>query len=409
MSVLHIYEGFGIELEYMIVDRDSLKVKPISDEILKEVTGACNSDYDNGNISWSNELVLHVIEIKTNGPRGKLAGLENDFLENIKIISGILEIFNAKLLPTGAHPFFIPKEETKLWPHENNPVYDAYNRIFNCEGHGWSNLQSTHINLPFANDDEFYRLHTAIRCILPIIPALTASTPVIEKNETGYIDTRLDYYKNNQKKIPSLAGDVIPELISSKEEYQKKIFRRIFADIEEYDIDDILKYEWLNSRGAIARFDRNAIEIRIIDLQEAPVADVSVAALIIEAVHLISEDNKLLTRAATMAQNELVSIFNSSIKNGEQAVIDNEQYLTLFDISSNITSGELWAILLEKISQKPQFISDNQLDTAREIVKHGTLSSRILKALDKNYSSENIISVYQSLSDCLLKNEIFIP
>ncbi|GJQ64055.1 MAG: glutamate--cysteine ligase [Melioribacteraceae bacterium] len=409
MSVLHIYEGFGIELEYMIVDRDTLKAKPISDEILKVVTGAYNSDYDNGNISWSNELVLHVIEIKTNGPRNKLCGLENDFLININEITEILKNFNAKLLPTGAHPLFIPRDETKLWPHENNPVYDAYNRIFNCDGHGWSNLQSTHINLPFANDDEFYRLHTAIRCVLPIIPALTASTPLIEGKNTGIIDTRLDFYKNNQKKILSLAGDVIPELITSKGEYQNKIFSRIFADIEKYDTDDILKNEWLNSRGAIARFDRNAIEIRIIDLQESPIADVSLAALIIEVIHLISEDPQMLASAATLSQKELVSILNSTIKYGEQVVITNEDYLSLFEMKSEIKAGELWAILLENIGQNPIFMSEAQLKTAKEIIKRGTLSSRIITAIKNDYSMQNIKSVYQRLSACLLNNEIFHP
>ncbi|MBK9976184.1 MAG: hypothetical protein IPP14_15545 [Planctomycetes bacterium] len=71
------------------------------------------------------------------------------------------------------HPFFDPMTETKLWPLSNNVVYETHNRIFDCRGHGWSNLQSTHLNLPFANDTEFARLHAAIRMILLILPALS--------------------------------------------------------------------------------------------------------------------------------------------------------------------------------------------------------------------------------------------
>ena len=42
-------------------------------------------------------------------------------------------------------------------------IYDTFDRIFSCKGHGWANLQSMQINLPFRGDEEFARLHAAIR------------------------------------------------------------------------------------------------------------------------------------------------------------------------------------------------------------------------------------------------------
>ena len=50
-------------------------------------------------------------------------------------------------------------------------MYEAYDRIFDCRGHGWANLQAVHLNLPFSGDEEFGRLHAAIRLVLPIMPA----------------------------------------------------------------------------------------------------------------------------------------------------------------------------------------------------------------------------------------------
>ena len=61
----------------------------------------------------------------------------------------------------------------------------AFDRIFSCQGHGWANLQSMHINLPFADDAEFGRLHAAIRFLLPLLPGLTASSPVMDGAVTG--------------------------------------------------------------------------------------------------------------------------------------------------------------------------------------------------------------------------------
>ena len=62
-------------------------------------------------------------------------------------------------MPGGAHPWMDPARETRLWPHEDNEIYEAFDRIFGCTGHGWSNLQCVHLNLPF-DDDENLRACT---------------------------------------------------------------------------------------------------------------------------------------------------------------------------------------------------------------------------------------------------------
>ena len=122
-------------------------------------------------------------------------------------------------------------------------IYETYNRIFNCKGHGWTNLQSTHLNLPFANEDEFVRLHSAIRLLLPIIPALSASSPILDGKATGFVDTRLEYYRKNQQKIPIITGQVIPEAITSIAEYQEKILQPIYNTIAPYDNNNVLCFQ----------------------------------------------------------------------------------------------------------------------------------------------------------------------
>ena len=83
-------------------------------------------------------------------------------------------------MPTAAHPLMHPDTEMQLWQHNYSKIYALYNRIFDCRGHGWSNVQSMHINLPFSDDEEFEKLHAAVRIILPIIPGLSASSPIFE-------------------------------------------------------------------------------------------------------------------------------------------------------------------------------------------------------------------------------------
>ena len=119
-------------------------------------------------------------------------------------------------MPSGAHPWMNPDRDTKLWPHGDDAIYRAYDRIFGCQGHGWSNLQSMHINLPFKDDAEFGRLHAAIRVVLPLLPALAASTPFLDGKNTGLIDARIDTYARNQRSVPSITGRVIPEPVRSR-------------------------------------------------------------------------------------------------------------------------------------------------------------------------------------------------
>jgi len=284
---LHIFGGCGVELEYMIVDADSLDVKPLSDEVLKAVTGAYQEEYNKPGVCWSNELPLHVIELKTGQPTADLASFINYFQHDVDRINTILQELGARLMPGGTHPWMDPFRETRLWPHHHSAIYLAYNNIFDCRGHGWSNLQSAHLNLPFAGDAEFGRLHAAIRVLLPILPALAASTPIVDGRRQDYLDYRMAVYRTNSQQIPSLTGQVIPESVFSKADYEAQILRPMFQAIKPHDPQQVLQHEWLNARGAIARFDRSAIEIRILDMQECPLADLAIATLIIHTLQAL--------------------------------------------------------------------------------------------------------------------------
>ncbi len=404
-SPLHLFQAAGIELEYMIVNKQTLKINPIADEVIKSQTGIYTSDTEYENIGWSNELVLHVIELKTPEPVTTLKYLDESFLKSIRKINDYLSEFNSILLPTGAHPLMNPFEETKLWPHEYNAVYEAYNRIFGCKGHGWSNLQSVHLNLPFANDDEFGRLHAAIRILLPVIPALTASTPILDGRDTGYKDARLLEYAQNQKLVPSIGGVVIPERAFSKQDYENIILKNIYKDIAEFDKENILQNEWLNSRGAIARFDRNAFEIRIIDIQESPIADLAIAFVIIESLkNFVNEKLIKYEVQKQWTENSLAAIYNNVIKNGEDTIITDENYLTIFNLPPKSSAKNI----LEKLISEIDFTGYEEFKTIIDIImSKGTLSTRIIKTLNNDYSEKNIISVYQMLADCLKENKLF--
>ena len=407
MPRYHLFEGFGVELEYMIVDRDTLEAKPIADELLKHELNSYGSDFENGIVTWSNELVLHVIELKSTKPEHDFAALETSFIENIERINSNLAQWNAMLLPSAAHPFMDPLTEAKLWPHDNNEVYEVYNKIFDCRGHGWSNLQSTHLNLPFDGEEDFAKLHAAIRLVLPILPALCASSPVLGGKSSGLLDTRLHYYKTNQQKLPSITGRVIPEAVFSEQDYKEKIYKRIEKDIAPYDIDETLDSIWVNSRGAIPRFDRGSIEIRLMDVQECPAADLAIQTLVIETIKaLVSEKFISLNDQKKWNEEPLLEILEAGIEKAEQAIIANADFLQVFGLNSkSATAGELWKHILDQLINQGDLKGRKQaLDI---ILNEGSLSTRILKSLKGDYSKTALIKVYRELSVCLEQNRLF--
>lgn len=401
-----LFEVFGVEMEFMIVDRETLQAKPVCDEIIREMTGSFTADVERGAMAWSNELVSHVIEVKTNGPAKHLAGLGSQFHEEVKAINDLLKPHNAMLLSTGAHPFFNPEKETKIWPHEYNEVYSLYDRIFGCKGHGWSNLQSTHINLPFSNDEEFALLHSAIRLILPIIPSIAASTPILDGTLTGFKDARLEHYRHNQERFPVISGHIVPEHIVSKQQYQEVIFNPIIKAIAPYDKDGILDKHFLNSRGAIARFDRGAVEIRVIDIQECPSADIAILEWIVAGIKWLIEHKKNeLLDPTFISTSELSEIFIHHIRHADDASISNPVYAQLFNLKTDCSSFDIWRILAKAGAKK---ISDESLEIIEFILGNGSLSSRILRILGQKPDASAIKGVYEELANCLAENRVFV-
>lgn len=403
-KTLGLFEAYGIEMEYMIVRQADLGILPVADEILKEAAGGTYAaEVALDELGWSNELVLHVLEIKTMNPM-PLAGLDRFFQNHIRRINGMLKDRGGKLLPTGMHPLMNPSKETRLWPHEYRKIYEAFDRIFGCHHHGWANLQSCQINLPFRNNTEFEKLLSAVRFLMPILPALSASSPIAQADITGFMDFRLEAYRNNAAKIPSVTGEVIPEALYSIGDYRTKILEQIYQDITHYDPEGTLRYEWLNARGAIARFDRNAIEIRVLDMQECPAADLAILDAIVRILKTLVSETLIPTLEQKKWSTEtLKEQFLECIKNAEEARFVDPRYPELFGFSpkKNSTVKDLWRHLISRHFDSDIEGDQSSLSFLNRILDQGTLARRILGAVGTDSSRRHIQKIYSKLSECL--------
>jgi gamma-glutamyl:cysteine ligase YbdK (ATP-grasp superfamily) len=404
MSKFSLFSVVGIEIEYMLVDSSTLEVQPKSDIILEELAGEPTNEASLGDIAVSNELVLHVIELKNNGPKPVTSSIAHSFQQAITDLQPLLQQHHLRLLPSGAHPWMNPLLETKRWPHGNKAIYNQYDSIFNCQGHGWANLQSMHINLPFANDTEFFALHSVVRLLLPLLPALAASTPILSGKPTGLVDSRLSYYAVNQQKIPAISGLLIPEFISSEAEYQEKILQPMYKAISPYDPDKLLQYEWLNSRAAIAKFEYGALEIRIVDSQENVNSDFAIAQFVCAILKSWHEASSYhLENACSVTA--LKEVYDQAIHYGLQVSVDNSELMQQWQLPKRTKHiRDILALLIERVSSNLSVESQIALEN---ILSQGNLSERISRSLNKDYSKENLKRTYQQLANCLITNQQF--
>lgn len=411
MATLALFEGFGIEIEYMIVDCASREIRSIADTLLDDIAAGQDSatlspHCPDGRVEWSNELVAHVAEAKCAAPEPDIAAFLAPLRQSLAQANRLLAARGACLMPSAAHPWMNPAEDPILWPHEYHDIYAEYDRIFGCSTHGWTNLQSVHLNLPFATDEEFGRLHAAIRLVLPLIPALAAASPYLDGKFTGLLDARMQHYRYNSMRIPAMTGDLIPEAVFTPQAYRSTVLEPIYAQSAPLDPTGILRDEWANARGAIARFDRNAIEIRVTDSQENPLADLAICHAVAAVVRLLTEETFCsYAQQQTWSVARLYRLFFDAVRDAEQAPVLDPDYAALFGVrSAQPVFGDIWRALFARPDVRHPLFTP----WVETYLTRGTLARRMLDHAGLHPARHQLHSLADRLCACLQDGMNFI-
>jgi gamma-glutamyl:cysteine ligase YbdK (ATP-grasp superfamily) len=388
-------EVLGPEHEFSVVDAD-LNALPIVDSILKGFCGRVVNFVVQSDFTFGKELQMHVLEVKPNAPFRSPGAFEETMQKAVVSISDYLRRkHGARLLGTGMHPL-LRLEETGVWPHRHRQVYQAYSKLFNLKQHGWLNIQSFQLNLPYSNEQDGVRLHNLLANICPYLPAFTASSPIFEGRLGWDVDNRLHFYKLNQREVPSVTGDVVPGYVSSFSEYHEKFIEKYSFEMAQAGADElILHKDWVNSRGVIFRFDRRALEIRVMDEQECIKSDVAISCFIRALLRgLLDENVKLLPHEV------LVKDFNSVVANGLNAQTGHPSGETARKVCQSFF-GTAW----KNASQEER----KYLPIVKKRIDRGSLSNivreRVERKAQKTEFKEAIVSVYSRLAESLMDNQ----
>jgi carboxylate-amine ligase len=349
--------------------------------------------------TFGKEMQLHVMELKANAPFQSPTVFEETMQKGVATLGSFLKKkYGAHLLGTGMHPL-LKLEETGIWAHRHNKIYQEYGRIFNLKRHGWLNIQSFHLNLSYGKEADGVLLHNLATNICPYLTAVSAASPIYEGVLHEGVDNRLAFYKANQQEVPSVAGDVIPEYVSSLELYKKEVIGKYSRDLAEAGASEILLLkEWVNSRGVIFRFDRKALEIRVMDEQECIKSDVALSCFVRAALRgLMSAEPELLPH------DLLVADFNKVLERGLDAQVQNPHGPTARHVCRRLFDMA-WAHA-EKEEKA-------YLPLVQKRIEQGNLSNVIMQNVRKRAQHtdmrEAIVDVYSTLINCLLANQPYL-
>lgn len=402
-----LFEAFHLATDYHVVDGRSLDVLPIVPEIFSSRTGTNAGEVMRGSMVWDHQVASHMVQVRTLRPALKPVVLHKRQATELRALNELLATRGAMLLPGGAHPWMIPAQEVQLWPLDGADTAKACDRIFGCRTHGWSNAAGSHLQLHFHGEREFTALHAAVRLLLPIIPALSASSPFLDGRSTGFLDARMEAYLHAQEKHPEMMGSLIPEAVFDQEAYYREIYGPIAKVLAGYGTAGVYDHEHANGRGAVPHFDLGLLEINVIDTQEFAGADLAIAEFIMAVLKALVSGrwaSTYLQRA--WSEHDLLAVFLQVIKDAGNAVIANSDYLLMFGLmkQERMAASKLWQHLFVELYGD---LSEPCRQHIAHLLEHGCLASRILRHTGKKPGHEKLRSVFSELSKCLREDRPF--
>jgi glutathione synthase/RimK-type ligase-like ATP-grasp enzyme/gamma-glutamyl:cysteine ligase YbdK (ATP-grasp superfamily) len=404
------FEVCGLELEYPIVDRD-LNVRSFVEPAFALLAGRPTSDVDLGVVGFSNEIYDHVFEVKTSVPLKSLAETEEVLVEGVQRFGLLLaERFDARLLPTGMHPWFDPAR-AKLWKRSSTRIYNTYARLFDVKTHGWANVQACHVNLPLGREFEAVAMMNAAALLVPYLPALAASSPMYDGELQSAVDNRIAFILEHQSRVPESMGPLVPEFIDSLGQYRKDVLGPMYKAVDRLPNARILRHEFFNARGAIFKFSRNSMEVRVIDMQECVKMDVAIACFVRGALKALSE--KLWSGKLELPEHKLlVEDLHASVREGTAARVYAPHLGRKRDRGEDgrIEVRHALAELLELAGRKVRPDEEHYLELVAGILESGNLSERMAAVLKPHVEDEVAFTdaarrLYIELTQCLLDNE----
>lgn len=228
----------GVEIEFQILDDQSLGLAPLTPDILSMVQPPYREHF-------KPEFISSMFEINT-GICSTVSDVEDDLRNAYRHLTDIVEGLGATLYAASLHPFSKGTEQVV----SDHPRYKKIMQELQIIGRRFI-TQGLHVHIGVNDREEVITLNNKMRIYLPILLALSTSSPFYEAEDTGLMSYRSKLFES----LP-LAGmpDALDDWMG---------FTKLVALLKRCGIIESVKDIWWDVRP---HPDFGTIEVRICDL-----------------------------------------------------------------------------------------------------------------------------------------------
>ena len=201
----------GVEIELQLIDDNTQDLKNISPRVLAEM----DKNFSN---KIKCELFESMIEINTD-VCNTVEEVNQDIKQTLLHLEDILKNYNASINCTSLHPFAKGKNQIIT----NNPRYKRIMKDLQIIGTRFI-TQGLHVHIGIDDCEKAIKVNNAIRMYLPLLLALTTSSPYYEGEDTGLYSYRTKIFES----LP-LAG--LPDYLNDWDHFTKLTNNLIKANI----------------------------------------------------------------------------------------------------------------------------------------------------------------------------------
>ena len=173
----------GVEIELQLVNKNNLNLNSISSKVLGDV----NKEFSD-NIKC--ELIESMIEINTN-ICSNVEEVEKDIKKTLTYLGDIIKDYQTEINCTSLHPFAIGKNQII----SNDSRYKRIMNDLQIIGTRFI-TQGLHVHIGIDECEKVIKVNNALRIYLPLLLALSTSSPFYEGEDTGLYSYRTKIFES---------------------------------------------------------------------------------------------------------------------------------------------------------------------------------------------------------------------
>ncbi len=325
----------GVEIEFELLDVNSLDLTPKAPALLEQVPPELKKDI-------KPEFIQSMVEVSTPVCQN-MVEVEHNLSRLCNLVEGMAKKLGCILYAASLHPTGLVKDR-----HVSPGV--RYGEILNDLQLAGRRLmtQALHVHVGLTDKKTAIKVCDSIRSYLPILLALTTSSPFFEGVDSGFYSYRTNLFK-------TLPRSGIPETLGS---WQK--FNDLILLLNEATILNGIKELWWDVRP---HPDFGTVEIRICDLPSRFDEILAVAALLQSLVATLAKDDPdPLSHREVVLNNK----WHASRYGLDGTFIS-------FEHGKHVNFREAATALLEMVSSTAKDLgAAKYLEPIRRIIAHGT-------------------------------------